>query len=119
MKDLFKTIGVGMLGLVLATGCTNNKQPPSQFTTFEGVPGEFGHFYEAQMKIRRFNGGWVDKGEDLDFDFDGMNDSYIVAKDGSVYHTRSRRLLDGQDTASQRTWYSNSLDSLEYASKSD
>lgn len=110
MNNLSKYVGIGALTLVLA-GCG---EPPKKIRTIGP-----NHFYIPKKIAAIHYGGFIRCGNDLDFDADNMNDLYIITKNGPVLHTLSRRLLDGEDTATDMTWETNDSIALKYTRKGD
>ena len=106
--------GLGKLVLLisLVAGCSSNtKELPDSFNTHNF---EEPHVIAAKKYIE-FKGGIKGYGWNLDLDNDGMNDLYVVAKDSTVYHTSTRRLLTGEDSQNYRKWYHNTKESLKSA----
>ena len=110
MKGLKRILGTAVITLALAS--CSDAEAPSQFTT-HGV-----HLREAKGAVIRY-GGIKEFGNDLDIDRDNMNDLYIVTGSGLVYHTSSRRLLNGEDNLRKRTWNKNTQEALDSAQKGE
>lgn len=89
------------LSLMVLMGCNNNH--PGVFQT--GGFNRAKHMEEAVRQAYIRNGGILRWGYDHDFDSDHRNDAYLIAKDGTVYHTKSRRKYDGLDSSSILTWF--------------
>lgn len=111
MKLLRKATGIGALVLTLL-GCSS-QNAPSQIRTSGS------HFGSMMMVAKSYHKGVKRFGNDLDIDGDNMNDLYVICNDGTVYHTMSRRLVQGEDSAKERNWYRNDLKAIKSAHKGD
>jgi hypothetical protein len=108
---------LGGLSLLLI-GCSQNNNDFKSFKTQENGYFQGNHILQAYDIVNRNFGGILEVGA-LDFDLDGMVDSYILTKTGPnetpvVFHTSSKRLLDGKDSQGERLWTMNSIDELNY-----
>jgi hypothetical protein len=101
-----KTIKTTLMASLLAILGCSGKLPEGPFYDTDSSS------HVAMQIARRYHGGVKDFGSNLDWDRDGMNDSYVIAKDGTAYHTRSRNLLTGKDTARNQHWYKNSAEEM-------
>lgn len=97
MKHTRKLNLIGMLGLCIV-GCSR-KDIPFEFKTFEP------HFESVKIFANNYGKGIYRFGDDLDFDDDKINDLYVITKDGSLYVTYSRNLIQGRDNSMEKTWY--------------
>ena len=104
---------IAVLALTLAAGCS--EESPDQFITYRGMGSD--HLEKPRTLARYNHGGVKRQGSDLDIDGDGMNDLFVEANDGTVFHTMSRRLIQGEDDANKRLWYKTNSDVLTHAKK--
>ncbi len=110
-----KIKGIIVTGALCLAAATYFKgEAPKTFETYSMFPG---HFAGARNIANTFHGGIERYDADLDFDGDNMNDLYIVAQDGTLYHTRSMDLINGKDDADNRTWIRGDANALERASE--
>jgi hypothetical protein len=94
------------LGLMVLMGCNNNHPGVFQTSGFNRAT----HMEHAVRQTHARKGGILRWGYDHDFDSDHRNDAYVIAKDSTVYHTKSRRLYDGLDSPSILTWFEDPSD---------
>lgn len=102
----------GVFGLTKALRCYDSNFPAKQ-----GLPtaGLLEVFQVSDWE----HGGVKEFREDIDFDLDRQPDPYVICKDGTVFYTRSSRLLTGQDNSEQRTWYKESPDDFKLRLKGE
>ena len=112
---IYKTL-LAAAALALAAGCAPGESP-SQFITCRGMGS--GHFKHPRLLASSYHNGVKRQGDDLDIDGDRMDDLYVEAVDGTVFHTRSMRFLDADDSASKRTWFKATSDVLKRAKKGE
>jgi len=105
-KTLTKIIaGSACIGML---ACCSGEILPGEFTTIDSYGTGGGHFEEARRKLHNRYGDSIRVGKDHDFDSDNKNDLYIIAKNGTVFYTKSRRVYDGNESESQRRWFKGS-----------
>jgi len=112
-KIVVGTIATGTLALIVASSTIKSSESPAQFRSIDD------HFRNLALIADMYNGGTKMYGADLDIDNDKVNDFYLVARDGTVYHTNSRRFLTGEDSVRERTFYQASMEVIENAKKGD
>jgi len=86
--------------------------PPSRIIT-NGLE----HVQAIRDIIGPYHGGAVKIGLDKDIDHDNMNDYYVVMADKTVWNTASRRLIQGEDHITRRTWERNTMYNLKHSEK--
>lgn len=104
-------LGAGIGGIIYRLSQLPPIECPNQFRT------DIDHYNSARFVMQVCGEGIINQGEDLDFDNDDMNDLYIIGHKGTIFHTASRRLIQGDDNLQQRTWVKDTQDSLQYAKK--
>lgn len=107
-KIIAGTVGAGIIVLITLLP---KPKAPDRFVTAQN------HFSNAQNVVHLVCGGVKKLGNDLDIDYDNMNDHYVQGKDGTVYHTMSRRLVQGEDHTQHLTWFRSGPEELEMARK--
>jgi len=113
-KGSFKLLGHVFYGLVsvallnnhvitpqISKGIDKLTSPPqiSAFKTYDN------HFSDAKFFANGYNRGVKKIGDNKDIDGDNMNDYYMICNNGKAYSTSSKRLLQGHDTAREKTWF--------------
>jgi hypothetical protein len=105
-------------GLVCIGGCymlnkmENDVYPsPSTFKTVDN------HFMNAKYFANQWGKGVKTFGKNKDIDGDNMDDYYIVLNNGKCYSTSSKRLLTGQDSTREKTWFQTSKQLIDNAKK--
>ena len=112
---VYRTL-LAALALSLAAGC-GAAESPDQFITYRGMGSN--HFERPRNLARHNHGGVKRQGNNLDIDGDRMSDLFVEAEDGTVFHTRSMRIVHGEDDANKRTWFKAGSEVLEHAKKGE
>jgi len=110
MKSMGRILGYGAILLAVAN-CSGEESGSDQILSRFRTSNP--HLKNAEIALN-VHGGVRELGDHLDFDGDGVPDLYVVGNDGAFFYTGSRRLIQGEDSARNRTWVSGDLELLRY-----
>jgi|GEM_PF-2115383 len=108
LKSILK-IGIALGGLALVSFPFFGNKKYECPKTFKSINS---HFENMKAFAINYGDGLKKFGADLDFDYDNMNDLYFTTNNGKLYHTNSRRFLDGSDNVNERIFSQDEIERL-------
>lgn len=105
--------GLGLGTFLALAGCGKDSLPDTFRTSVsQGVETHLG---QATTRAVYFGCPLKKSGYDKDVDRDGMDDFYVVCREGTSYYTRSSRLLTGKDDGQNLTWFKGTESTIDEA----
>ena len=100
-----KTLMIATLGLIGLLSCVKKENKEDTIRSLPLITTNTPHILEARKFVKSVHGCSYASGDCVDFDKDNVCDFYVIAGEGSIYHTKSQRLTQGEDTDNKRMWY--------------